>query len=308
MVDSLTTSPESYVLRRVERLFSRAYLGTGNYGRRRMSTWRRFERQGVALAVLDFGGEGRPVVLLHGLAGHAGEWSETASWLIEHHRVLAPDARGHGNSERLPDDVSPGAQVTDVAFIIEELALGPVALVGQSIGGQIALLVAARRPELVRALVLVDAAPSEGGHGVEASRAIGNALRSWPVPFPSRGAAVEFFRERFGDGAALPWADGLEEHPDGWRPRFDVEVMARTLGEMQEPSSWADWEAISCPVLVVRAGRGIIEPQSATEMAARLPAAEIIQIPDARHDLHLDHPREWRTALTTFLNAMDGRG
>lgn len=65
-------------------------------------------------------------MFLHGLAGHADEWSKTASWLIEHHRVLAPDARGHGNSERLPDDVSPDAQVADVAFIIEELALGPV--------------------------------------------------------------------------------------------------------------------------------------------------------------------------------------
>ena len=272
-----------------------------------MSTWRRLERRGVTLAVLDFGGQGRPVVFLHGLAGHAGEWSETASWLVEHHRVLALDARGHGNSERLPDDVSPDAHVTDVAFIIEELALGPVALVGQSIGGQTALLLAARRPELVRALVLADAAPSDGGHGEESARDIGSALRSWPVPFPSREAGVEFFRERFGDGAARPWADGLEEHPDGWRPRFDTEVMARTLGQMQEPSSWADWEAISCPVLVVRAGRGIIAPQLATQMAARLPAAEIIEIPDARHDVHLDRPREWRTTLAAFLDATDGQ-
>lgn len=154
-------------------------------------------------------------MFMHGLAGHAGESSETASWLIEHHRVLAPDVRGHGKSERLPDDVSPDAQVADVAFIIEEQALGPVVLVGQSIGGQIALLVTARHPELVPALVLADAAPSGGGHGDEAARAIRDALRSWPASFPSQEAGVGFFRDRFGRGAALPGRTGSRSAPTG---------------------------------------------------------------------------------------------
>ncbi len=183
--------------------------------------------------------------------------------------------------------------------------LGRVILVGQSIGGLTALMVAARRPELVRALALVEAAPSEGGYGEEAAQVMGDALRCWPVPFPSHAAAAEFFRARFGDGAAVPWADGLEEHADGWRPRFEVEVMTRTVAEMQEPASWADWEALSCPVLVVRAGRGIIEPQVVREMAARLPAAEVSEVPEARHDLHLDRPHEWRKALTDFLTSLD---
>jgi pimeloyl-ACP methyl ester carboxylesterase len=89
--------------------------------------------------------------MLHGLAGHAGEWTETASWLTGGYHPFGLDARGHGRSERLPDDVSPAAQVADVAFVIEQLALGPVVLVGQSLGGLTALLVAARHPELVRA-------------------------------------------------------------------------------------------------------------------------------------------------------------
>ena len=167
------------------------------------------------------------------------------------------------------------------------------------------MMVAVRHPELVRALVLADAAPSEGGHGQQAAQAIGDALRNWPVPFPSQQAGAEFFRARFGDGAALPWADGLEECADGWRPRFDIEVMTRTLAAMQEPSSWTDWEAITCPVLVVRAERGIIDPQAVSEMASRLPAAQVIELPDARHDLHLDRPQAWRDALTTFLDSSD---
>lgn len=56
------------------------------------------ERDGVRLAGLDFGGTGTRVLLLHGLAAHAGEWAETAGWLTTRCRVLALDARGHGGT------------------------------------------------------------------------------------------------------------------------------------------------------------------------------------------------------------------
>lgn len=119
-----------------------------------MASWRCMERDGVRLACLDFGGAGTPVLLLHGLAGHAGEWAETAQWLTRRARVLALDTRGHGRSERNPSDVSRAAHIHDVAFVVERLGLGPVVLVGQSLGGQTALLVAAAQPDLVRALVV----------------------------------------------------------------------------------------------------------------------------------------------------------
>lgn len=266
-----------------------------------MTEWLGFERDSVKLSVLDFGGEGQPVLLLHGLAGHCGEWAQTASWLAEHHRVFAPDARGHGRSQRIPADVSPDALIADVAFIARAVASGPVVVVGQSIGGVTALMLAARHPELVHALVMVDASPNDGGDADQAGQEIGEALASWPVPFPSQSAAAQFFRTRFGDGAAVAWADGLEEHADGWRPRFDIDVMTRTVAAMHAHSSWPCWEALRCPVLVVRAGHGVIDPQTVHEMAARLPASQIVELPNARHDVHLDRPEEWREALTAFL-------
>jgi pimeloyl-ACP methyl ester carboxylesterase len=58
------------------------------------------------LACRDFGGDGAAVLLLHGLAGHADEWTETASWLTKRCRVVAFDARGHGHSERFPGGFS----------------------------------------------------------------------------------------------------------------------------------------------------------------------------------------------------------
>ncbi|MGH2963715.1 MAG: alpha/beta fold hydrolase [Solirubrobacterales bacterium] len=259
------------------------------------------ERDGLRLAYLDFGGDGPPVLFLHGLAGHAGEWAETAQWLTGRARVVALDARGHGGSERNPADVSQRAHVDDVAFVIEQLALGPVVLVGQSLGGLTAFLVAAEHPGLVRGLVVGEASPERDEEAaVEEAE---HYLASWPVPFASREAAVAFF-----GGPSLraeSWADGLESREDGLWPRFEVAVMSRTLRAAASRSHWTEWDSIQCPALVVRAERGAIAAGEAGAMVARLPGARLVELSGAGHDLHLDRPQEWRTAISEFLDSVD---
>jgi pimeloyl-ACP methyl ester carboxylesterase len=266
--------------------------------------WRELWRDDTRLACRDFGGDGPPVLLLHGLAGHAEEWAQTASWLTARCRVVALDARGHGRSERRPAEVSREANVADAAFVVERLGLAPVVAIGQSLGGLTALSLAARHAGLVRALVLVDASPEGGGAEVEATvAATGAALRAWPVPFASRAAAEAFFAGRFGAGAAGAWTSGLERRGDGWWPRFDVDVLERTLRAALTQPSWDEWERLRCPTLVVRAGHGLVEPETAAAMGRR-PGAHVVTLADAAHDLHLDRPGEWRDALTGFLDAL----
>ena len=274
-----------------------------------MAAWNEIRRDGVRLACRDFGGEGPCVVLLHGLAGHADEWAQTASWLTAHRRVIALDARGHGRSERAPGEVSRDSLVADAAFVIERLRLQPVVVVGQSVGGLTALSLAARRRDLVRGLVLVDASPAGGGDGVEETvAAVATALREWPTSFASRADAEAFFAQRFRDGlASEAWASGLEHSETGWRPRFDVEVMAQTLRQAISAPSWVEWDSIRCPTLVVRAGNGMVEPETAREMTERLPEAQLVEIADAAHDVHLDRPDAWQAALMGFLDALDCR-
>jgi pimeloyl-ACP methyl ester carboxylesterase len=263
-------------------------------------------RDGVRLACRDFGGTGPAVLLLHGLAGHAEEWAQTASWLTRRSHVMALDARGHGHSGRCPPDVSRDAQAADAAFVIERFGLAPGVVVGQSVGGLTALSLAARRPDLVRGLVVADASPEGGGEGVQSEAgAIGAALSSWPVPFRSRADAHDFFAQRFGGPvAADAWTRGLEQRQDGWWPRFSVEVMVRTLREAIARPSWDEWEQIACPTLVVRADNGPIEPRVAQQMVQRLPTARLVNLTGAAHDLHLDRPDEWREALGAFVESL----
>jgi pimeloyl-ACP methyl ester carboxylesterase len=260
--------------------------------------WLTFEREGVRLACLDFGGSGPPVLLLHGLAGHAGEWSETATWLTGNHRALALDERGHGRSTHAPKDVSREAHVADVAFVIDQLNLGPVVLIGQSLGGNLAFLVAARHPDLVSGLVVAETSPDADPSGESAER-LRRWLEGWPTPFPSREAAVSFF-----GGASLygsAWTGGLEHREGGWWPRFEVEVMVRTLREGTRRDYWEAWEYIQCPTLVVGAGQGFLPAGTLLAMAERLPSARFVEIPGATHDLHLDRPGQWRETVAGFL-------
>jgi pimeloyl-ACP methyl ester carboxylesterase len=273
----------------------------------RSAGWNALERDGVRIACLDFGGTGSPVLLLHGLAGHAAEWTDTARWLTRSHRVLALDLRGHGRSERAPGDVSRAAHVADVAFSIERLSLAPVVLVGQSLGGQLAILVAARHPTLVRALVVVEAGPAGAGEDGAARIAeqVAASLARWPVPFASGQAAVAYF-----GGPSLSadaWAAGLERRDDGWWPAFEIDVLRRTVREAVASDYWDEWERIRCPTLVVRGETEHLTAAQAQAMVARLPHTHLVEVPGAPHDLHLDRPAAWREALAAFLAALDQR-
>ncbi|NUT26972.1 MAG: alpha/beta hydrolase [Streptomyces sp.] len=253
-------------------------------------------RDGVRLVCRDWGGSGRPVVLLHGLAGHAGEWDALARRLSPRYRVVAVDQRGHGAAERHPGDVSRAAYVADVIAVAGQLALRRPVLVGQSLGGHTAMLTAAAHPGLVGALVLVEAGP--GGPNPDAPADIGGWLDSWPTPFPTRDAAAAFLG---GGAVGTGWAAGLEEREDGWWPRFDRDVMVGSLAENARRSFWPEWGRITCPTLVVLAQSGIIPAQEADEMLGQGPATLSMSIPGTGHDLHLERPEALHTAVWDFL-------
>jgi len=264
---------------------------------------RTFTQNSVRLAYRDYGGPGPPVLLLHGLAGYGGEWEAVARRLRPAWRVVTLDQRGHGASERRPAAVSRASYVADVVALIQELDLSPVVLAGQSLGGHTAMLVAAQRPAMVRALVLAEAGP--GGPDTDGPARVGRWLDSWPVPFTSADAAVEFFG---GGRAGRGWAAGLQACADGWRPRFDRDVMVESLAENARRSYWPEWQQVRCPTLLVRGEHGIIPPEHASEMVRRGRAVTVVaDIPGAGHDVHLENPAAIARAMREFLRVLPAR-
>ncbi len=252
----------------------------------RVWTNRIVARGGVDLFCIDSGCDGEgAVLLLHGLAGHVGEWRQTAGWLSESRRVVAFDQRGHGASTRTPRDMSRAAFVDDTIQVIEQLDLAPVTLVGQSLGGHTAFLVAAERPDLVSSLVVVEASPQRDPL---ARDRVAVLLRAWPVPFPSQSAALEFFGGR--SPAAAIWLEALEERDGGWWPRFECRVVLDALSEGTARSFWNEWDRVCAPTLIVRGEHGWLDATVARQMQQRAPSASLAEVAGAAHDVHLEQP------------------
>ncbi|WP_435735336.1 alpha/beta hydrolase [Cellulosimicrobium sp. PMB13] len=255
-------------------------------------------RDDVALSVTDRGGDGPPLLLLHGLAGSSRELMPTADALTDSFHVLLLDQRGHGLSTRRPVDLSREAFVDDVVAVVGQIVSGePCTLVGQSMGAHTAFLTAAARPDIVERLVMLEGhvAGDDPGEAV----GLGKFFGSWPVPFADEDAARAFL----GSGALVEaWIADLEVTPEGLRPRFDADVMQRTIEAVHQPR-WEEWEALQAPTLTVFAQDGMFSDTAKDELVRRRPATDRIDLSAGSHDAHLDAFDEWISVLRRWLSS-----
>ncbi|MFD7235639.1 alpha/beta fold hydrolase [Streptomyces syringium] len=272
---------------------------------------------GVRLAAWEFAdppkvggpfGDGGPsgVLLLHGLMGRASHWAATARWLSTRHRAVALDQRGHGRSEKPADGpYTREAYVADAEAAVEELGLGPVTLVGHAMGALTAWQLAARRPDLVRALVVCDMRASALGAATQ--REWGEWFRSWPVPFATLADVRKWFGE---DDPTLErpnpargdfYAEVAAERADGWRPLFSRRQMLLARETYVHDAHWEELALVECPALVVRGLDGELGRAEAQEMVRVLPRGVYAEVPDAGHLVHYDQPDGWRRVVEPFL-------
>jgi pimeloyl-ACP methyl ester carboxylesterase len=174
-------------------------------------TERRLQLAGVSTAVLE-GGNGPPVVLLHGPSGYAAHWMGVISGLVASHRVIAPDLPGHGASEVTDGPLDAGRMLEWLGELIKRTCMSPPALVGQTLGGAIAARFAIEHGDRLSGLVLVDTF----------------GLREFQ-PAPEFGLALTHF-------LAQPTQT---THRNLWRHcAFDLDGLRQRMGER-----WAPFEA-----------------------------------------------------------------
>lgn len=246
-----------------------------------------------------------PVLFLHGLMGHRRDWDVLVNRLGGPYRVLAVDQRGHGRSSW-----APSYRVSDMAddaiAVIEHLGVAPVPVVGHSMGAMVALVVAARRPDLVDRVVVVDIVPDS--LTTDFGRQLPAMLEAMAA---SSYATVDDAVAEWQAGNPLARADLLRNYvthalvagPDGrLRWRFDASGL-RSFGSGVTPSElWAAVDGVACPGLVVRGERSpITTAEQVAEVARRLGDAEAVVIADGGHDLGVEQPEAVADAVLDFL-------
>lgn len=254
----------------------------------------------VRLEYVEFGGDGPGLLLLHGLFGRATTWASTAAWLTPHFRVVALDQRGHGRSDKPDDAYRREDYIQDAAEVIQRLGLEPAVVVGHSMGALNAWVLAAQRPDLVRALVLLDMTPALRDDGD------GDWMYTWPQPFPTMGHVRAYF-DGLRPGLADYFQEVMAEDPDGYRSLCQPEHMQQSYRGMLSREWWAELEQVRCPALVVKGELSSMTPRSELqEGARRLPQGRYAEVLGAYHVVHYDQPDRWRAAVEPFLLEMTG--
>jgi pimeloyl-ACP methyl ester carboxylesterase len=256
------------------------------------------------------GGEGPPLVLIHGLGGAAANWTELVSLLAPRHRLLVPDLPGHGGSSALPAVSGLEPYADRVALVAERERMLPAPVVGHSLGGMVVLRLVLRRPGAVSALVLAGAA------GLSIGSVWGRELLSiFTVIRPGRLAGygrnwvarsrilrrVVFGVVSVADPASLT-SEAVEGFLAAHLLHTDVEGAWQAL-RVDDPRQ--ELENVDCPVLVLWGAEDAQLPlDDAFEYTRRL-RARLRVIPDCGHLLIGERPDACAHAIDEFLG--DGR-
>lgn len=262
------------------------------------------------------GSGGRPFVLVHGFTGSSDDFVDALPALAARGRTLAPDLRGHGATSRpgAPEDYTFQRLADDVLAFLDAIDAPRFDLLGHSMGGMVAQLVTLQAPERVASLILMDTAAGpvlreakpfmEGAAkiardaGMEAlfqlSRAgfAGQAQRA-----PAMAACVERMgEERFW---ARMRAKSLAMDPTAFATLGPLlctqDGVAHRLGEIRCPTTVLVGDQESPPL-----ARG------SRELAAGIPGAKLIVIPDGAHSPQLENPEAWLAAVLGHLDAARG--
>jgi pimeloyl-ACP methyl ester carboxylesterase len=245
-------------------------------------------------------GQGQPVLFIHGLGSSSRDWEPQTACFARRYQVVTFDLRGHGQSEKPPGPYSMPLFASDAAELLKALGLAPAHVVGISLGGMIALQLAADSPALVRSLVIANAGPEYVVRTLKerwqvasrllmvrllGMRRLGEVLGKRLFPKPGQIALRQLFAKR--------WAEN--------DPRAYLASMHAIIG-------WSVTDrlaGIGVPTLVVAADQDYTPVAVKAACVARMPRAELIVIQDSRHATPVEHPTPFNEATMAFLSRQE---
>jgi esterase len=247
----------------------------------------------------QYSDSGPPLVILHGLYGNQGNWSTHARHLAQHNAVYALDARNHGQSP-WADSMQLDEMAGDVAETMDSLGLASAHLLGHSMGGKTAMLLALRQPQRVRSLVVVDIAPVAYARGSDPVLVALAALDL--ASLSSRADADAKLAERI---ASKPVRDfllaNLQRSAEGaFQWRINLPVIQQYFDEV---TGWPeDHKVYEGRTLFIRGEQSdYILPQYHDAMRRLFPRGTLKTVANAGHWVHSEKPEAVQRLVGNFL-------
>jgi 2-succinyl-6-hydroxy-2,4-cyclohexadiene-1-carboxylate synthase len=259
---------------------------------------------GVRLAVEDVGA-GDPVLLVHGFTGAQEDFTDHRSRFAEHARVVTFDHRGHGDSDD-PTEASAYSLdrlAADTLAVADALGLDRFRLLGHSMGGMVARRVVLAHPDRVEALVLMDTSPGppEGIDPALVEVAAEVALTDGMTALRALLDEVDVLGSEADQRvrATRPGYDAFNAHKWARVSPVAYATLAREI--VAQPDELAAMVGIECPTLVIVGEQDARFLDDARRIAATIPGADLVVVPDAGHSPQFENPEPWFAAVDGFL-------
>jgi len=270
-----------------------------------------FESDGMRFHYLDWGDSENPtIIMLHGFAQQSHSWDFVALGLCDKFRIVAFDQRGHGDSDWSQNhNYSLNDYHNDIDNLIKHLGLSETLMVGMSMGGRNAFTYAASHPDIVSALVVVDAAPVAQSSGRD-------KIRNFVSQEDVHPSIEEFVRMVHGYTPNRPidqiWGSikyNVKQLSDGsWTWKYDKFLRSpdrdfRRESKDVSDAMWASLDMLKAPtLLVVGEDSDIVSHDVANQMINRISNSQLVSIPNAGHRVMGDNPVAFQSAINEFLS------
>lgn len=258
---------------------------------------------GLRLHYLDFGGHGKPLLLLHGVTSNASVWRDLVPEM-DSRRVIALDSRGHGDSQWSADhQYTTEDLAADVVDFMDAIGIDATDIAGASWGGLVGLQVAVQYPGIVTSLTMIDIPPSFPGPPSE--------VHTGPASFASHSEAIAYLRESdvylTEEGAGALAGFDLRPGKNGWLfPKHDDYF--QTNRPHRRVDYWHDLATLQMPLLVVRAQNSAhLSDLVAQRMLEVATDARLVSLSHTGHRVPVDNPIALGETMVNFLEDQEKR-
>ena len=269
----------------------------------------------LELYACDYGGDGMPVLCMHGLTRNSADFAALAEHLSPRYRVIVPDVRGRGRSawDDQPANYIPPVYVQDMLKLLADLGIERAALIGTSMGGLMAMIMAALSPQTVAGMVLNDVGPELDPAGLKRIASYtgkGKPVATWAEAAAAARAINDVAFPHYGDADWMAFARRLFIEKDGVPVAASAPAIAQAFVPQDPPAPpvdlWPLWDKTSdIPVLSIRGELSdLLAPDTVAQMGARHPGMAAVTVPGVGHAPMLDEPSAL-TAIDTFLKSLN---